>query len=273
MNNSLSIFQCNENLNDNIETSLTEFQQFKDTVKTTFDKNNVFYKQFFIKIIIPCFNCENTIETMLNSILMQKFQDFFIIAVNDKSTDNTLNILLKYQSEYKDKIHVITPSQKEYGGGCRSIGFQYDINSIYTWFVDADDYIQENALQEIYDEYLKTDADMYTIDCNMYQYSKYDFNAPWFRICKTIYTTHNFLKVLAIDDILQFYSQYEKIDESKVIHIPKILYFYTGSHSTVSNNNDLILLYNEIKKLNLQKNWLKDRFKIFENQLKNKKII
>ena len=54
---------------------------------------------------------------------MQKFQDFFIIAVNDKSTDNTLNILLKYQSEYKDKIHVITPSQKEYGGGCRSIGF------------------------------------------------------------------------------------------------------------------------------------------------------
>ena len=86
-------------------------------------------------------------------------------------------------------------------------------------------------------------------------------------------SSHNFLKVLAIDDILQFYSQYEKIDESKVIHIPKILYFYTGSHSTVSNNNDLILLYNEIKKLNLQKNWLKDRFKIFENQLKNKKII
>ena len=47
----------------------------------------------FFSIIIPCFNVEDTVEKTISSVLNQTFESYEIIAVNDGSTDNTLEIL------------------------------------------------------------------------------------------------------------------------------------------------------------------------------------
>lgn len=58
-----------------------------------------------ISILIPIFNVENYIEKCLDSIASQSFKDYEVIIVNDGSTDNSLDIINKYEP-LKDKIKV-----------------------------------------------------------------------------------------------------------------------------------------------------------------------
>ena len=44
-------------------------------------------------IILPVYNVEKYLEACLDSIYNQSFQDFEIIAINDGSTDGSLDIL------------------------------------------------------------------------------------------------------------------------------------------------------------------------------------
>ena len=46
-----------------------------------------------ISVIIPVYNCQNTIYASINSIQNQNFTDFEIILINDFSSDNTSNII------------------------------------------------------------------------------------------------------------------------------------------------------------------------------------
>lgn len=49
-----------------------------------------------VSILIPCFNCVNTIREALGSIIEQTYQDIEIIAVDDGSDDGTLEILQQH---------------------------------------------------------------------------------------------------------------------------------------------------------------------------------
>jgi len=58
-----------------------------------------------VSIIIPVYNGEKYIERCLNSLINQSYKDIEIIAINDGSTDSTLEKLKKYkQIEIIDKI-------------------------------------------------------------------------------------------------------------------------------------------------------------------------
>ena len=49
-----------------------------------------------ISIIIPLYNKEDYIRATLDSILLQTFQDFEVVVVNDGSTDNSLSVVRAY---------------------------------------------------------------------------------------------------------------------------------------------------------------------------------
>ena len=95
-----------------------------------------------ISIIIPVFNAEKYISTCLDSIISSKL-DLDIICINDGSTDRSLEILQNYG--LKDK-RIFIYSQENKGLACaRNKGIEiakYD----YLMFIDADDYITNNAL-------------------------------------------------------------------------------------------------------------------------------
>ena len=46
-----------------------------------------------ISVIIPLFNCQNSIENSIKSIQLQTFTNYEIILINDFSMDNTSNII------------------------------------------------------------------------------------------------------------------------------------------------------------------------------------
>lgn len=101
-----------------------------------------------VSVVVPVFNCENYIEDCLNSILNQTLEQIEIIVINDGSTDNTSAILEKYEKNYHDKIKLLN-KENEGQGKARNIGINLASGEFIT-FVDADDKIEPNMLEEMY---------------------------------------------------------------------------------------------------------------------------
>lgn len=98
-----------------------------------------------ISVIIPCYNCEASIAHTIESILIQKFQKFEIIAVNDGSTDRTADVLSTLYAE-NPKIKIL---HQENGGVSKSRNLGLKIaQGKYIVFIDSDDWIGPNFLSE-----------------------------------------------------------------------------------------------------------------------------
>lgn len=97
-------------------------------------------------ILIPAYQAASTIERCLDSILKQQ-ANYEIIVLNDGSTDNLDEILLKY----KDKIKYYKQENK--GVAETRNELIKKATGDYLLFIDSDDYIKDNFF-EILDKYL-----------------------------------------------------------------------------------------------------------------------
>ena len=61
-----------------------------------------------ISIIVPIYNAEKYLNQCISSVANQTLQDIEIIAINDGSTDNSLNVLDELSCKYKGKLKVFT---------------------------------------------------------------------------------------------------------------------------------------------------------------------
>lgn len=109
-----------------------------------------------ISIIIPLYNKENSIRRAIESALNQTYNNIEIIVVNDCSTDNSLSIC----NEYADKISIITTKQnsgRPYY--TRQVGIE-QANGEFITFIDADDFLNNDALNKCIEMQKKTNADI-----------------------------------------------------------------------------------------------------------------
>jgi glycosyltransferase involved in cell wall biosynthesis len=92
-----------------------------------------------VSVIIPCYNCENTILRAVNSVVKQTWKPKELIIVNDGSQDNVQGILKKLQMEFgKDWIKVIQLEKNCGPGNARNKGWEIATQP-YIAFLDADD--------------------------------------------------------------------------------------------------------------------------------------
>lgn len=110
-----------------------------------------------ISVIIPVYNCEKYLHRCLDSILKQSYRDIEVILVDDGSTDYSLSICKDYQN--KDTRFKVF--HKENGGPSSARNYGLDrCNGDYIVFVDSDDYLSINYLQELYDAMIKNNAEV-----------------------------------------------------------------------------------------------------------------
>lgn len=111
-----------------------------------------------VSIIVPVYNVEKYLKKCLDSLVNQTFKDYEIIVVNDGSTDDSENIIMKYQSEYSKLIKYI---KKQNGGlsDARNKGIK-TAEGKYIMFVDSDDYITQDMVEKLYSAIIKEDSDM-----------------------------------------------------------------------------------------------------------------
>jgi hypothetical protein len=114
-----------------------------------------------VSVIIPVYNGEDYIKDCLDSVLNQTLKDIQIIIINDGSIDNTQSILEEYYSKYPDIIKIVN-KENEGQGKARNIGIGLAQGEFIT-FVDADDTIEPNMLEKLYNK----DADV--ILCDYYE--------------------------------------------------------------------------------------------------------
>ena len=108
-----------------------------------------------ISVIMPLYNAEKFIGRAIDSVLAQKYKDFEIIIVNDGSKDESVKICNSY-----DDARIRLVSQKNKGpGAARGYGLQLAKGNLI-FFLDADDYIEKDALQILYDGYKESSKQM-----------------------------------------------------------------------------------------------------------------
>ena len=108
-----------------------------------------------VSIITVVYNGEKHIEQTINSVLNQTYSNIEYIIIDGDSTDNTLNIIKKYE----DKIaHFI--SEKDSGiYNAMNKGLALTKGEIIS-ILNADDYYFENTLQQVVDIFSTSQSDI-----------------------------------------------------------------------------------------------------------------
>ena len=118
-----------------------------------------------ISLIIPVYNVQEYIEKALQSVVNQTFKDFEVIIVNDGSKDQSVEIVKKFIRKY-DNFRLI--NQENQGlSGARNTGLK-EAKGEYIAFIDSDDFIENNFLEELYNLAVDNDADISYCNCKIY---------------------------------------------------------------------------------------------------------
>ena len=102
-----------------------------------------------VSVIVPVYNTELFLRKCLDTILSQTLDDIEIIIVEDCSTDNSYKICCEYARKYPTKITLIRQAKNSGVAAARNIGINTATGK-YIAFVDSDDYLGKNMLEEMY---------------------------------------------------------------------------------------------------------------------------
>lgn len=125
-------------------------------------KDNKNYEKF-ITIVVPVYNVEDYLSNTLDSIIdaIVDFVSTELLIVNDGSTDNSEEIIKKYQKNYPELIRYI--KQENHGlGNVRNVGLK-EAKGKYIASIDSDDTINRNFFSEAM-PYLEDDIDIVLYD-------------------------------------------------------------------------------------------------------------
>lgn len=101
----------------------------------------------FISIVTVVYNGEKTIRRTIESVLCQEFKDYEYIIVDGLSKDNTVNIAKEYEERFEGRLRIYSERDKGiYDAMNKGIKLA---KGDYIWLVNADDWIEPDALDDI----------------------------------------------------------------------------------------------------------------------------
>ncbi len=139
-----------------------------------------------LSLILPVYNVEKYVEQCILSCLNQDIpkSDYEIIIVNDGTKDNSLEIVMNIAKQYNN---ITVVSQENAGlSAARNKGLSL-AKGDYVWFIDTDDYIQENCLRGVIDR-------LYSADLEALSISAANFYDDGVRERKTRYNSNKDIK-------------------------------------------------------------------------------
>ena len=121
-----------------------------------------------ITVIVTCYNHEKYIEQCLRSVFNQTYQNIELIVLDDGSTDGSKQIILKTLKD--SPFEVKFESHKNMGVvKTRNKGIEL-INGKYFLFVDSDDYLPDDYVEELYSCAINQQADI--VYCDLFDFEK-----------------------------------------------------------------------------------------------------
>ena len=109
-----------------------------------------------ISVIIPAYNCENTLKRTIESIIDSGLINYEIIIVNDGSTDNTASVCNKLCSQYSFIKYI--EQQNRGVSAARNRGIKEAVGK-YLFFIDSDDLLEKIDMPKI-EKLIEDDIDL-----------------------------------------------------------------------------------------------------------------
>lgn len=142
-----------------------------------------------VAVIIPVYNAEKSIKECIDGLLSQVVMPNQIILINDGSTDNSLKVMKTFFSS-SPLIEIY--SQKNRGvSSARNLGLRH-VHSKYVTFVDADDCVKKDHINNLLKGYGYPDVDLsisgicYKGITNNTKYSEY--NGGWYNSSEILHS-------------------------------------------------------------------------------------
>lgn len=121
-----------------------------------------------LSVIVPVYNmaAEGKLNYSMDSLINQTISDYEIIAVDDCSTDNSLEILREYEKHYPKKFKVISSPINKKQGGAKNLGLEA-AKGEWIGFMDSDDWITPDYYEKLLKKAEETGADMVGCDYHL----------------------------------------------------------------------------------------------------------
>lgn len=128
-----------------------------------------------LSIIVPVYNmaADGKLNFCLDSLINQTVTDYEIIAVDDCSTDNSLDILREYEKNYPDKFRAIHSPVNKRQGGAKNIGIR-EAKGEWIGFIDSDDWIVPEFYERLLTRAEETGADIVGCDYSLVDHHTYE---------------------------------------------------------------------------------------------------
>lgn len=211
-------FIKNHNLYDDILMHIDE------NILDFFKFNEIMYKinnPPKISIIMPVFNNERDLPSVLNSIVNQTIgmDSIELIIIDDGSTDKSGEIIDNYSKKYENIIPIYLYENSGSPSKPRNIGIQ-NANSEYIIFHDSDDCFSLDACQMLYETMINENVDFVTgmIMANEKNIANFELvYGPWNLVLNhhDEFKNENIEKLLGSTDL--FMLKINSIDENKFI--------------------------------------------------------
>lgn len=148
----------------NIPKKINFTNNFKDIFNNL--KTKIIEQNIKFTIGIPVYNHSEYLEQCIQSCLEQSYRNFEIILTDDHSSEKEIIPLLKkYEKQYPNKIRCIYHNQNS--GISSTINEQIlNSKSDYYVFLDCDDYLEKNALFEVFKVIKASNSDYIFTDRN-----------------------------------------------------------------------------------------------------------
>ncbi|MCX6727162.1 MAG: glycosyltransferase family 2 protein [Candidatus Shapirobacteria bacterium] len=114
-------------------------------------------KKGLVSIIVPIYNAENYLAKCVGSISCQSYKNFEMILIDDGSGDNSGRMCDKYAA--KNKMVKVIHKKNAGPAAARNDGLKISEGK-YIFFMDADDFIEKNALELLVAGYDQSKADL-----------------------------------------------------------------------------------------------------------------
>ena len=211
-----------------------------------------------VHILIPAYNAESYIRECLDSLICQTLKDISITVLDDGSTDRTGIII----DEYAERYDFITALHQENRGLTKSRSRLMDIaHGEYIGWVDADDFVEREMYEKLYERAMQTEADLVLCDYSFYPqriprknkwFKPYEGEVDWYFLSRNCQHWNKIVKRELIEryELSKWNDYCGEISymfvlllARRIASINEALYNYRVGQTSMSNNYHDVDLY------------------------------
>ncbi|WP_029323421.1 glycosyltransferase [Butyrivibrio sp. AE3004] len=236
-----------------------------------------------VSVIIPIYNGSIYIENLFDQFDRQTYTRLEILFIDDGSTDGSDQIInnMILGREISSKQYRLIIQQNTGQGGARNRGIE-EATGDYLVFVDQDDYIKEDYIEQLLKKATLSDCDIVIsgyehvtiggevkehVELTNSEWCRFMNITPWGKIYRTAYVIENKIRFLPVplgEDIyfnILCYSLAKQIAFTDYVGYQWVINEKSVSntvHKAVSEESNVLRLFEALINMDSAENWTKD---------------